>query len=119
MTLQAMKAKGKGAKKGYDLLKKKADAIKSFLMKILKKILAVKERVGRLSQQAGILHTKAVVYAGEFNNQVIQSTPNEASFKVTATEGNIACVKIPIFERAGNGNETGQIVGLGAGGQQV
>jgi len=41
MTLQAMKAKAKGAKKGYDLLKKKADAIKSFLQKILRKILAV------------------------------------------------------------------------------
>jgi len=120
MTLQAMKAKAKGAKKGYDLLKKKADAIKTFLQKILRKILAVKERVGRLTQQAGVLHTKAIVFAGKFNNQVIQSTPNEAAFKVTASEGNIAGVRIPIFERAGGDNiDVGQIVGLSSGGQQV
>jgi len=114
-----MKQKAKGAKKGYDLLKKKADAIKTFLMKILRKILTVKERVGRLTQQAGVLHTKAAVYAGDFNNQVIQSVPSEAAFKVTASEGNIAGVKIPIFERAGNDVEVVQLVGLGSGGQQV
>mmetsp|Transcript_2056 Transcript_2056/g.2940 ORF Transcript_2056/g.2940 Transcript_2056/m.2940 type:complete len:260 (-) Transcript_2056:215-994(-) len=119
MTLQQMKAKAKGAKKGYDLLKKKADAIKSFLQKILRKILAVKERVGRLTQQAGVLHTKAICFAGEFNNQVIQSTPSEAAFKVSASEGNIAGVKIPIFERAGSDVESVQLVGLSAGGQQV
>eukprot|EP00954_Amorphochlora_amoebiformis_P009750 760325-Amorphochlora_amoeboformis.AAC.1 len=119
MTLQQMKAKAKGAKKGYDLLKKKADAIKSFLQKILRKILAVKERVGRLTQQAGVLHTKAAYYVGEFNNQVIQSTPNEAAFKVTAVQDNVAGVRIPIFERAGNDVEVVQIVGLSSGGAQV
>eukprot|EP00467_Chlorarachnion_reptans_P006007 CAMPEP_0114518268 /NCGR_PEP_ID=MMETSP0109-20121206/18349_1 /TAXON_ID=29199 /ORGANISM="Chlorarachnion reptans, Strain CCCM449" /LENGTH=258 /DNA_ID=CAMNT_0001698869 /DNA_START=32 /DNA_END=808 /DNA_ORIENTATION=- len=119
MTLQQMKAKAKGAKKGYDLLKKKADAIKSFLQRILRKILAVKERVGRLTQQAGVLHTKAICFAGEFNNQVIQSTPNEAAFKVSAREANVAGVKIPIFERHGGDVESVQLVGLSAGGAQV
>jgi len=70
----------------------------------------VKERVGRLTQTAGVLHTKAIVFAGKFNNQVIQSTPNEAAFKVTATEGNIAGVRIPIFERVGGDNVDGNRV---------
>mmetsp|Transcript_16827 Transcript_16827/g.23563 ORF Transcript_16827/g.23563 Transcript_16827/m.23563 type:complete len:260 (-) Transcript_16827:271-1050(-) len=119
MTLQQMKQKYKGAKKGYDLLKKKADAIKQFLQNILRKILTVKDRVGRLTQQAGVLHTKAICFAGEFNNQVIQTAPNEAAFKVSASEGNIAGVRIPIFERAGNDVENAQLVGLSSGGQQV
>lgn len=119
MTLQIMKAKYKGAAKGYDLLKKKADAIKNFLHKILRKILVVKERVGKLTQVASVLHTKASWATGGFNNQVIESTKAEAAFKVTALEDNVAGVKIPVFSRAGEDIEVVQLVGLSRGGQQV
>ena len=39
--LQSVKASMKGAKKGYELLKKKSDAIKNALNSILKEILDV------------------------------------------------------------------------------
>jgi len=119
MTLQQMKTRAKGAKKGYDLLKKKADAIKSYLQKILNKILAVKERVAKNIQHAGVLHTKAIYFAGKFNNQVIQGQKSEASFKVQAVEDNVAGVKIPIFTKVSGGSEVQGMVGLGSGGAQV
>ena len=47
MTLQLFKSKKVGAKKGYDLLKKKSDALKKAFREILGKILATKKFMGK------------------------------------------------------------------------
>ncbi len=46
-TLQTYKAKKTGAKKGYDLLKRKADALKKAFNDLSKVIVQVKKRMGK------------------------------------------------------------------------
>jgi len=46
-TLQQFKGKKVGAKKGYDLLKKKSDALKKAFNDIMKKIVETKKRMGK------------------------------------------------------------------------
>ena len=46
-TLQQFKGKKVGAKKGYDLLKKKSDALKKAFNDIMKKIVQTKKRMGK------------------------------------------------------------------------
>lgn len=46
-TLQTYKAKKVGAKKGYDLLKRKADALKKAFNDLAKVIVQVKKRMGK------------------------------------------------------------------------
>jgi predicted HicB family RNase H-like nuclease len=46
-TLQTFKGKTIGAKKGYDLLKKKSDALKKAFNEIMKKIVQTKKRMGK------------------------------------------------------------------------
>jgi V-type H+-transporting ATPase subunit D len=46
-TLQQFKGKTIGAKKGFDLLKKKSDALKKAFNDIMKKIVATKKRMGK------------------------------------------------------------------------
>ena len=45
-TLQVFKGKKIGAKKGFDLLKKKSDALKKAFNEIMKKIVQTKKRMG-------------------------------------------------------------------------
>lgn len=45
--LQNFKNKMVGAKKGYDLLKKKSDALKKEFNEIMKKLVMVKKRMGK------------------------------------------------------------------------
>ena len=46
MTKQQFKAKIVGAKKGYDLLKKKSDALKKAFNQVMLKIVDTKKRMG-------------------------------------------------------------------------
>jgi V-type H+-transporting ATPase subunit D len=47
MNLAVFKQKKVGAKKGFDLLKKKSDALKKSFREILTKILETKKRMGK------------------------------------------------------------------------
>jgi V-type H+-transporting ATPase subunit D len=47
MSLQAFKAKKVGAKKGYDLLKKKSDALKKAFNEIMRRIVETKKNMGK------------------------------------------------------------------------
>jgi len=119
MVLQSIKERSNAARKGWDLLKRKSDAIKLNLNNKLKEILAVKRRVGEAMRKSAFAHTEAVWAAGDFNNAVIEST-KEASFKVRTTMGNVAGVKIPNFERVKDDTHRGEsMVGLSRGGEQV
>ncbi len=107
------------AKTGWDLLKRKSDAIKVNLNNILKKILTTKRRVGQSLKDSAFSHTEAVWAAGDFNNLVIENT-KEATYRVRTRINNVAGVKLPVFDRA-MGFATGkeQLVGLSKGGQAV
>ena len=60
MTLQVYKIKAVGAKKGYELLKKKSDALKKAFRAILQKIFESKVRMGsNLKEAKYFLDTKS------------------------------------------------------------
>jgi len=87
------------ARTGWDLLKRKSDAIKVNLNNILRKILVTKRRVGDLIKESAFAHTEAQWSAGNFNNQVIENT-GEATYRIRAKVNNVAGVKLPVFDRA-------------------
>lgn len=119
MVLAGIKDKFNAAKKGHSLLKRKSDAIKMQLNRILKDILLTKRRVGKSLAESYFSHTGAVWAAGEFNHQVIENTTT-ASYRIRAKVDNIAGVKIPVFERAlASGATKDPMVGLSKGGTEV
>jgi V-type H+-transporting ATPase subunit D len=117
MVLQTVKGSLGGARKGYELLKKKSDAIKMHLQKILREILETKRRLGATMRDAHFSHTQAVWSAGDFNQQVIQSA-TRASYRVSARVNNVAGVKLPVFTTQLTGEDE-LLVGLGKGGNEV
>jgi V-type H+-transporting ATPase subunit D len=119
MVLQSIKERSVAARKGHDLLKRKSDAIKMNLNNKLKEILIVKRRVGEAMRKAAFSHTEAEWSAGKFNHNVIETT-KDASFRVRATIGNVAGVKLPNFERVKDEAHKGEAMfGLSRGGEQV
>jgi len=119
MTLQTMKGKLKGAKKGHDLLKKKADALTIRFRAILKEILANKEAMGKEIREAHFSLASAKYHAGEFSNAVMESV-TEATYRVKMEEDNVAGVILPNFKRyQDNTNLPAELHGLGRGGTQI
>jgi len=119
MVLTGIKERLGAAKTGWDLLKRKSDAIKVNLNNILKKILVTKRRVGVQLKDSAFAHTEAQWAAGDFNNQVIENT-SEATYRIRTKINNVACVKLPVFDRAViYGNSKDILVGLSKGGQSV
>eukprot|EP01087_Luapelamoeba_hula_P020069 TRINITY_DN676_c0_g1_i1.p1 TRINITY_DN676_c0_g1~~TRINITY_DN676_c0_g1_i1.p1 ORF type:complete len:254 (-),score=62.86 TRINITY_DN676_c0_g1_i1:129-890(-) len=119
MTLQVFKAKAKGAKKGHDLLKKKADALAIRFRAILKEILANKENMGKEMREAHFSLASAKYHAGEFSNAV-QESVKDATFKVRMDEDNVAGVHLPLFKRyEDNTNIPENLHGLGKGGTHI
>jgi len=119
MTLQLMKGKQKGAKKGYDLLKKKADALTIRFRIILKEILANKEAMGKEMREAHFSLASAKYHAGDFSNAVLESV-TEATFRLKIDQDNVAGVLLPNFKRyQDNTNLPAELHGLGRGGTQI
>jgi len=122
MVLTAMKEKFAAARTGHDLLKKKSDAIKARLQKMLREILELKRRVVGELKDAFFSHTEAVWAAGNFNYLVIENT-KEATYRVRGKILNVAGVKLPVFERVSDGtpprDKDLSMLGLSKGGQSV
>lgn len=119
MVLQGIKERAAAARKGHDLLKRKSDAIKMNLNSKLKQILTVKRRVGESMRKSAFAHTEAVWAAGDINKNVLEGA-REASYKIRASLGNVAGVKLPLFARVRDeapGKET--MVGLVRGGEKI
>jgi len=70
-------------------------------------------------REAYYSHSDAVFYAGVFNNQVIENT-SAASYRIKTSIKNVAGVKLPIFNKIEEENQSGDtMVGLASGGRQV
>jgi len=119
MTLQLMKGKLKGAQKGHDLLKKKADALTMRFRAILKEIAKNKKAMSAEMRKAHLSLASAKYAAGEFAPSVVENV-QQASFKVKLDQDNVAGVHLPIFKQyADLSNLPQELTGLGRGGQQV
>ena len=120
MTLQTYKIRAVGAKKGYELLKKKSDALKKAFRAILAKIVDSKVRMGVDYREARLGMAEANFAAGDFSRAVIDNLPVCSPVRLTTAQENIAGVKLPIFKLK-DIDEVGDsaLLGLSMGGQSI
>jgi len=119
MALTSFKTKRTGAKKGFELLKKKADALKVRHRDIMKDIYQNKKNISEQAQQAFFSITQAVYAAGDFKAQVIDGC-SSASIRVHNRIDNVAGVKLPVFmEYECNSEQESQNIGLARGGRAI
>jgi len=119
MNQQTYKIKVKGARKGYELLKKKADALKARFRALLAEIKRAKEEVAKMMPEAYISLASAYYAAGEFREDVICDV-KDATIRVFDTEDNVAGVKLPVFsENFLQDDSTTDRIGLAGGGKSV
>mmetsp|Transcript_22834 Transcript_22834/g.74378 ORF Transcript_22834/g.74378 Transcript_22834/m.74378 type:complete len:252 (-) Transcript_22834:51-806(-) len=117
--LAVIKARLVGAKKGHQLLKKKADALTLRYRQILKRIVETKTRMGEVMKGAAFSLTEAKYAAGEGVKHTVMDSVKSATFKVRAVTDNVAGVKLPRFESLSEAGAEAKLEGLGRGGQQV
>ena len=120
--LQLFKGKVVGAKKGYDLLKKKSDALKKAFRAILVKILDTKKQMGKEFNEALFSLAEANFAAGDFSRNVMDSVKTKTNVRLGVTSSNVAGVHLPIFALKGDADESGDdrsMLGLTGGGQAI
>eukprot|EP01037_Dinobryon_pediforme_P022776 gene22776-24031_t len=107
------------AKKGYDLLKSKADALKVRFRGICKVIYETKVGMADQSAEAFFSLTQAEYAAGSFRNQILESN-RSAAIRVTSRTDNVAGVKLPVFGQYETGApESNENLGLVGGGRKI
>lgn len=123
MTLTVYKGKVKGAQKGFELLKRKADALKVRLRAMMREIKQLKIDIGEEVKRAHVAFAGAE-YAypgGVFKDRVLENT-HTARVRVDANIENVAGVKLPVFSPAAveaESDDLSQVYGLGGGGQNI
>ncbi|OEH79567.1 vacuolar atp synthase subunit [Cyclospora cayetanensis] len=96
MTLQIAKQKKKGANQGYQLLKKKSDALSSRFRGMLKEI--TKLSIGDTINEAHFSMAKASwAGGGDLRDQLMERIKRPA-VSVTAAYDNVAGVRLPVFQ---------------------
>jgi len=119
MALTMFKGKRVGAKKGFELLKKKSDALKARHREIMKEIYRHKKNIADQAQTAFFSLTQAQYAAGDFRTQVIDGCGNSASMRVHNRIDNVAGVKLPIFMEYEASTEQKENLGLAGGGRAI
>uniref|UniRef100_L7M572 Putative atpase h+ transporting v1 subunit d n=1 Tax=Rhipicephalus pulchellus TaxID=72859 RepID=L7M572_RHIPC len=118
MAMTLMRGRLKGAQKGHNLLKKKADALQMRFRTILKKIVETKSLMGEVMKEAAFSLAEAKFTSGDFNQVVLQNV-TRAQVKVRSRKDNVAGVTLPIFECYQEGTDTNELAGLARGGQKL
>ncbi|XP_065306361.1 V-type proton ATPase subunit D isoform X2 [Dermacentor albipictus] len=118
MAMATMRGRLKGAQKGHNLLKKKADALQMRFRAILKKIVETKSLMGEVMKEAAFSLAEAKFTSGDFNQVVLQNV-TRAQVKVRSRKDNVAGVTLPIFECYQEGTDTNELAGLARGGQKL
>ena len=116
-TLQNFKGRKVGAKKGFDLLKKKSDALKKEFNDIMKKIVATKKRMGKDYNDCQLEMAQANFAAGDFGVTVRDSVKVKTNVRVQITTENVAGVQQPSFHLRDGANDDDQMIGMTGGGQ--
>jgi len=105
MNLTLFKQKKVGAKKGYDLLKKKADALQKSFRDIMSRILETKKRMGKEFNEALVALAEANFAAGDFSKAVFDSVKTRTNVRLNVTSENVAGVHLPIFTLRGDADD--------------
>lgn len=114
MMLQQFKARLVGAKKGFQLLKKKRDALKTRFQQMLKEIVECKQLVGEGMKDTSFALAKAKWAAGEITQTIIQKV-KKPSATVKLNAENVAGVLLPIFQLQRDPTKDAALLSLGAG----
>jgi len=118
MNLQTFKGKQVAAKKGFDLLKSKSDALKVRFRDICKVIYATKIGMSDQSSTAFFSLTQAEYAAGNFRSKVLEANMT-AQVRVVSRTDNVAGVKLPVFSQYDTGAEQPENLGLVGGGRKI
>ncbi|KAF0732236.1 hypothetical protein AaE_009235, partial [Aphanomyces astaci] len=94
--LTTYKAKRVAAKKGFELLKKKADALKMRFQLMLREIQKTKMAMSQEASDAFFSLSQAQYAAGDFRHKVIESVTT-AEIRLENRIDNVAGVKLPVF----------------------
>ncbi|OWZ16053.1 H - or Na -translocating F-type, V-type and A-type ATPase (F-ATPase) [Phytophthora megakarya] len=118
MALTTFKTKRVGAKKGFELLKKKADALKMRFQAMLREIQKTKMSMSTEASEAFFSLTQAQYAAGDFRNKVIESV-STAEIRTQNRIDNVAGVKLPVFTEVEVSREKSENIGLAGGGGKI
>mmetsp|Transcript_74166 Transcript_74166/g.118016 ORF Transcript_74166/g.118016 Transcript_74166/m.118016 type:complete len:248 (-) Transcript_74166:40-783(-) len=119
MTLQTFKARLGGASKGFKLLKKKRDALKSRFQALLKDIVDTKLKVGQSLKDGAFALAKA--HYASSGSDIASSIVERAKKPSVTTKmypDNVAGVSIPVFKLLRNSSQEAiaHTMGVGSGG---
>merc|ERR1711907_637180 len=117
MALTGLKQKRVGAKKGYDLLKRKSDALMMRFRRMLASIIETKDEMGVETGKAFFSLTEAQHTAGDIKPLVMEKV-SSASIRVKQNVENVAGVQLPVFELLQD-SKIGELVGMAKGGQRI
>lgn len=119
--LQLYKQKAVGAKKGYELLKKKSDALKKAFRACLAKIVEAKVKMSMEYKEASLSLASAFFAAGDFKRNVIEDLKKRTMVTLSQNTENVAGVKLTTFNLRGAEMvpEGTNLIGLQGGGQAV
>jgi|ERR1711988_794984 len=117
MALTALKAKRKGAQKGYELLKRKSDALMVRFRRMLQSIIEHKDLMGEEIAKAFFSLTEAQYAAGDIK-PMVEEKVSSATIRVKEAFDNVAGVMLPVFNVLDSGGE-GELVGMSRGGQRI
>eukprot|EP00051_Salpingoeca_urceolata_P023111 m.387562 g.387562 ORF g.387562 m.387562 type:complete len:247 (+) comp20066_c5_seq3:3090-3830(+) len=118
MAQTQMKIRLKGAQKGHNLLKKKADALTLRFRAVLRKIVENKTVMGDVMKLALFSLAEATFVAGDISDGVLQNV-SHAHVRVRSSKDNVAGVQLPVFESYKDGGDTNELMGLSRGGARV
>lgn len=120
MTLNAMKAKHKGASQGHTLLKRKSEALTKRFREITHKIDDAKLKMGSVMQAASFSLAEVSYATGDNIAIQVQESAKRPRFTVAAKQENVSGVLLPSFDVEVNKDiDDFKMTGLGRGGQQV
>lgn len=120
--LAGIKIRLAAAKKGFQLLKKKSDALTMRFRQILKEIVAAKQAMGEHMREAAFALTEVQYAAGDNVKHAAFENVGQAVVKVKASTENVAGVRLAAFADATAQDDLKSrsgLHGLARGGQQV
>ncbi|RLN86829.1 hypothetical protein BBJ28_00008196, partial [Nothophytophthora sp. Chile5] len=103
---------------GFELLKKKADALKMRFQAMLREIQKTKMSMSSEASEAFFSLTQAQYAAGDFRNKVIESV-STAEIRTQNRIDNVAGVKLPVFTEVEVSREKSDNIGLAGGGGKI
>ncbi|RLN73058.1 hypothetical protein BBJ28_00012771 [Nothophytophthora sp. Chile5] len=103
---------------GFELLKKKADALKMRFQAMLRDIQKTKMSMSSEASEAFFSLTQAQYAAGDFRNKVIESV-STAEIRTQNRIDNVAGVKLPVFTEVEVSREKSDNIGLAGGGGKI